>query len=88
MSPPPSDDQRATTRRGRYSANWAAIETSSRSCGTRIGPGFAGTSIRLALPPAVADAIARQRDSVTGRVRVKIGKASAEARKLRGEEPG
>lgn len=45
-------------------------------------------SIRLALPPQVSDAISRQRDALTGKVRVKIGKASAQARKERGELPG
>jgi hypothetical protein len=44
--------------------------------------------IRLAIPPQVSDAIARQRDALTGRVRSKIGKASAQARKDRGELPG
>lgn len=43
--------------------------------------------IRLAIPPAVADAIARQRDALTGKVRSKIGKANAQARKDRGEAP-
>ncbi len=45
-------------------------------------------SIRLAIPPAVSDAIARQRDALTGKVRSKVGKASAQARKDRGELPG
>jgi len=44
--------------------------------------------IRLALPPAVADAIARQRDALTGRSRSKAAKAVAQARKERGELPG
>ena len=44
--------------------------------------------VRLALPPSVSDAIARQRDALTGKVRSKIGKASAQARKDRGELPG
>jgi hypothetical protein len=45
-------------------------------------------TIRLAIPPAVADAIARQRTALTARVRSRIGKASAQARKDRGELPG
>jgi hypothetical protein len=45
-------------------------------------------SLRLVIPPAVADAIARQRDALTTKVRRRVGKASAEARKLRGELPG
>ena len=45
-------------------------------------------SLRLVIPPPVVDAIVRQRDSLTTKVRRKIGKASAEARKLRGELPG
>lgn len=44
--------------------------------------------VRLALPPSVADAISRQRDALTGKVRSKIGKATAQARKDRGELPG
>ena len=45
-------------------------------------------SLRLVIPPPVVDAIVRQRDSLTTKVRRKVGKASAEARKLRGELPG
>lgn len=45
-------------------------------------------SVRLALPPQVADLIVRQRDSLTAKVRKQIGKASAAARKARGELPG
>lgn len=46
------------------------------------------TSIRIAIPPPVADAIARQRDSLTTKVRKKVGKALAAERKARGELPG
>ena len=42
--------------------------------------------IRLAIPPAVAKAIARQRDALTGKVRSKAAKATA--RKAAGQEPG
>lgn len=45
-------------------------------------------SVRLALPPVVAEAIARQRDALTTKVRVKVGKQSAADRKARGEVPG
>jgi hypothetical protein len=45
-------------------------------------------TVRLALPPQVADAISRQRDALGTKVRRKIGKASAQARKDRGELPG
>jgi hypothetical protein len=45
-------------------------------------------SLRLVVPPPVVDAIVRQRDALTTKVRRKIGKASAEARKARGEQPG
>ena len=41
--------------------------------------------LRLVIPPAVVDAIVRQRDALTTKVRRKIGKASAEERKRRGE---
>lgn len=51
-----------------------------------VGAGAIAT--RLALPPAVCDAIARQRDALTARTRSKIARASAEARKARGEVPG
>jgi hypothetical protein len=44
--------------------------------------------IRLAIPPAVAEAIARQRDALTGKVRSKAAKATAAARKAAGHEPG
>lgn len=45
-------------------------------------------TVRLAIPPPVADAIARQRDSLTTKSRVSAGKANAQARKDRGELPG
>lgn len=45
-------------------------------------------SKRIVIPPAAADAIARQRDSLTLKVRKRIGKESAAARKARGELPG
>jgi hypothetical protein len=44
--------------------------------------------IRLAIPPAVSEAIARQRDALTGKVRSKAAKATAAARKAAGQEPG
>ena len=44
-------------------------------------------SVRIAIPPAAAEAIARQRDALTVKVRKRIGKESAQARKARGEEP-
>jgi hypothetical protein len=47
----------------------------------------AGTT-RIVLPPKVAIAIARQRDALTARSRSKAGKAKAQARKDRGEQPG
>ena len=42
---------------------------------------------RLALPPKVAEAIARQRDSLTTRSRSRAAKAIAQERKERGEVP-
>lgn len=45
-------------------------------------------SIRIAIPPQAAEAIARQRESLTTKVRKKVGKDSAAARKARGELPG
>lgn len=44
-------------------------------------------SVRIAIPPAVADAIARQRDALTSKVRKKVAKTQAAARKARGELP-
>jgi hypothetical protein len=44
--------------------------------------------IRLAIPPAVSEAIARQRDALTGKVRSKAAKATAAARKAAGQQPG
>lgn len=46
----------------------------------------AGT-VRLALPPQVADTIARQRDALTGKSRSRAAKANMEARMSRGEVP-
>lgn len=43
--------------------------------------------IRLVLPPAVANAIARQRDQLTAKVRRAASKAAAEDRKRRGIQP-
>jgi hypothetical protein len=43
---------------------------------------------RIALPPAVADAIARQREALTTKARSKAGKTAAADRKARGELPG
>ena len=45
-------------------------------------------AVRIAIPPQAAAVIARQRDSLTTKVRKRVGKASAEARKARGELPG
>lgn len=45
-------------------------------------------AVRLALPPQVADAIARQRDALTGKSRSRAARANMEARMQRGEVPG
>ncbi len=45
-------------------------------------------SVRIALPPAVADAIARQRDALTDKSRSRAAKRQAQDRKDRGEVPG
>jgi hypothetical protein len=45
-------------------------------------------SVRIAIPPAAAEAIARQREALTTKVRKRVGKQSADARKARGELPG
>lgn len=45
-------------------------------------------SVRIALPPSVSNAIARQRDSLTGKSRRKSAKAVAADRKARGIVPG
>lgn len=42
---------------------------------------------RIVIPPRVADAIARQRDSLTKMSRRAAGRATAEARAARGESP-
>lgn len=44
-------------------------------------------SIRIAIPPAVADAIARQREALTGKVRSKIGKQVMADRMAAGHKP-
>jgi|SRR5712692_5738744 len=48
----------------------------------------ADKSIRVGIPPAAAEAIARQRDSLTTKVRKRVGRDQAAARKARGELPG
>jgi hypothetical protein len=45
-------------------------------------------AVRIAIPPEVADAIARQRDALTTKVRKRVAKDQAAARKARGELPG
>lgn len=45
-------------------------------------------TVRIAIPPAISEAIARQRDALTGKTRSKAAKANAQARKDRGEQPG
>jgi hypothetical protein len=47
-----------------------------------------GQTIRIALPPEVADTIARQRDQLTARSRSQAAKATAQARKEAGILPG
>ena len=47
-----------------------------------------GGSVRIAIPPAAAEAIARQRDALTAKVRKRVGKEQAQARAARGEVPG
>lgn len=47
----------------------------------------AAGAVRIALPPKVAAAIARQRDSLTAQSRSKAARAAAQDRKDRGEEP-
>jgi hypothetical protein len=49
-------------------------------CGERV--------VRIAIPPGVADIIARQRESLTTKVRRRIAKTQAQDRKDRGELPG
>jgi hypothetical protein len=44
-------------------------------------------SVRIAIPPQVADAIARQREGLTGKVRSKIARQVAADRKARGVMP-
>jgi hypothetical protein len=43
--------------------------------------------MRFVIPPAVTAAIARQREALTTKVRRRVGRASAQARKDRGEAP-
>jgi hypothetical protein len=44
-------------------------------------------AIRIVLPPQVADAIARQRETLTAKSRSKAAKTLAQERKARGELP-
>jgi len=45
-------------------------------------------TVRMVIPAKVADAIARQRDQLTGKVRSKTAKRIAQERMDRGEVPG
>lgn len=45
-------------------------------------------TVRLALPPAVADAIARQREALTGKSRSRAAAENMKQRMARGEVPG
>lgn len=45
-------------------------------------------TVRLVIPPAVANAIARQRNALTNKTRSMAAKAIAQARKDRGQLPG
>ena len=45
-------------------------------------------TVRLVIPPAVAEVIARQRDQITGKVRSRAARAVAQDRKERGLKPG
>lgn len=47
-----------------------------------------GGAVRLVIPPAVSNTIARQRDALTARSRSQTAKAVAADRKARGIEPG
>lgn len=47
-----------------------------------------GVAIRMPIPPAVADLIARQRDQLTAKSRSKAGKQIAETLKEKGIKPG
>lgn len=51
-----------------------------------IGKG--GRSLRLVIPPAVADIIARQREALVTKNRISGAKRAASTRKERGIEPG
>lgn len=44
--------------------------------------------IRMVIPPQASDAIARQRDALTAKIRRKLGKDQAQARKAKGLLPG
>lgn len=46
-----------------------------------------GQVVRLAIPPAVADTIARQRDALTTKARRRAARAAAQTRKERGIVP-
>lgn len=45
-------------------------------------------TVRVPIPPKVAEAIYRQREALTAKVRKRIGKQQAAERKARGELPG
>lgn len=47
-----------------------------------------GNAVRIMIPPAIADVIARQRDQLTGKSRSRAGKRVAEDLAARGIKPG
>ena len=67
---------------------WRKAEEGGRSKDTIFLQAFgAAGAVRLVLNSDVADAIARQRDALTGRRRVLAGKKTAAEREARGEAP-
>lgn len=63
-------------------------DETGRSSDTIFLTHISDETVRLVIPPAVADAIARQRDALGAKNRSKAGKARAEADKAAGVVPG
>jgi hypothetical protein len=73
-----------------FSQTWIVRTYRAKDEGDHVFLEYIGTegSVRIALPPAVAQAIARQRDALTDISRSRAAKAEAARRKAAGIEPG
>lgn len=85
----PSTIQVVATLLG-HTATWTINTVRQRDIGDTVFVqcGDASGLVRLAIPPEVADVIARQRDALTAIIRRRHGKRIAQERKAAGLKPG